>query len=125
MIGQLKDILKLRVILRNFFFERFAGSNLGLTIVKQGTAQLVHCFDWELHEGMLPTGLDVLEEFSLVTPWAKHLLAIPTAIFFFLQAFSSKTNKKNRKILPPGPKGFPIFGCLHLLGKFPPRALHN
>ncbi|KDO59985.1 hypothetical protein CISIN_1g036759mg, partial [Citrus sinensis] len=31
----------------------------------------------------------------------------------------------NRKILPPGPKGFPIVGCLHLLGKFPPRALHK
>ncbi|KAH9669720.1 hypothetical protein KPL70_021907 [Citrus sinensis] len=51
---------------------------LGLTIVKQGTAHLVHCFDWELHEGMLPTGLDMLEEFSLVTPWAKHLSAIPS-----------------------------------------------
>ncbi|KAK9233491.1 hypothetical protein WN943_023741 [Citrus x changshan-huyou] len=56
--------------------------------------------------------------------WLSTLLAL-AAIFFFLQAFSSKTNKKNRKLLPPGPKGFPIFGCLHLLGKFPPRALHK
>ncbi|KAK9230581.1 hypothetical protein WN944_023553 [Citrus x changshan-huyou] len=51
---------------------------LGLTIVKQVTAQLVHCFDWELPEGMLPTELDMTEEFSLVTPRAKHLLAIPS-----------------------------------------------
>ncbi|KAK9233494.1 hypothetical protein WN943_023744 [Citrus x changshan-huyou] len=51
---------------------------LGLTIVKQVTAQLVHCFDWELPEGMLPTELDMTEEFSLVTPWTKHLLAIPS-----------------------------------------------
>ena len=56
--------------------------------------------------------------------WLWALLAL-AAIFFFLQAFSWKTNTENRKILPPGPKGFPIFGCLHLLGKFPPRALHK
>ena len=51
---------------------------LGLTIVKQVIAQLVHCFDWELPGGMLPTELDMTEEFGLVTPTAKHLLAIPS-----------------------------------------------
>ncbi|KDO59988.1 hypothetical protein CISIN_1g037605mg [Citrus sinensis] len=54
------------------------GMQLGLTIVKQVIAQLVHCFDWELPGGMLPTELDLTEEFSLVTPKAKHLLAIPS-----------------------------------------------
>lgn len=33
--------------------------------------------------------------------------------------------KINDKKLPPGPKGFPIFGSLHLLGKLPHRDLHT
>lgn len=85
-----------------FFPERFVGSNidirgrdfqlipfgsgrrgcpgmqLGLTMVRLILAQLVHCFDWELPNDMLPTELDMTEEFSLVTPRAQHLLAIPT-----------------------------------------------
>ncbi|KAJ0040037.1 hypothetical protein Pint_26771 [Pistacia integerrima] len=54
------------------------GMQLGLTVVRQVVAQLVHCFDWELPNGMTPSELDMSEEFSLVTPRAKHLLAIPT-----------------------------------------------
>ncbi|XP_062148744.1 cytochrome P450 71AU50-like [Alnus glutinosa] len=84
-----------------FFPERFVGSNidvrgrdfqlipfgsgrrgcpgmqLGLTAVRLVVAQLVHCFDWELPNNMLPTELDMTEEFGLVTPRAKHLLAFP------------------------------------------------
>ncbi|KAH9718391.1 hypothetical protein KPL71_022208 [Citrus sinensis] len=56
--------------------------------------------------------------------WLWTSLALVT-IFFFLQAFSWKTSTKTNKKLPPGPKGFPIFGCLHLLGQFPHRALHK
>lgn len=54
------------------------GMQLGLTVVKQVVAQLVHCFDWELPDGMLPSELDMSEEFGLVIPRAKHLLAVPT-----------------------------------------------
>ena len=85
-----------------FFPERFVGSNidvrgrdfqlipfgsgrrgcpgmqLGLTVVRLVVAQLVHCFDWELPNNMLPNELDMSEEFGLTTPRAKHLLAIPT-----------------------------------------------
>jgi cytochrome P450 len=85
-----------------FFPERFVGSNidvrgrdfqlipfgsgrrgcpgmqLGLTVVRLVVAQLVHCFDWELPDNMLPTELDMTEEFGLTTPRAKHLLAFPT-----------------------------------------------
>jgi len=85
-----------------FFPERFVGSNidvrgrdfqlipfgsgrrgcpgmqLGLTAVRLVVAQLVHCFDWELPDNMLPTELDMTEEFGLTTPRAKHLLAFPT-----------------------------------------------
>ncbi|ESR41309.1 hypothetical protein KPL70_021910 [Citrus sinensis] len=52
------------------------GMQLGLTIVKQVIAQLVHCFEWELPRGMLPIELDMTEEFGLITLRAKHLLAI-------------------------------------------------
>ncbi|KAK4487638.1 hypothetical protein RD792_005711 [Penstemon davidsonii] len=54
------------------------GLHLGLTLIQLMVAQLVHCFDWELPDGMLPKDLDMTEKFGLVCPRAKHLLAIPT-----------------------------------------------
>ncbi|KAL1536675.1 cytochrome P450 71AU50-like [Salvia divinorum] len=85
-----------------FFPERFLGSNidlrgrdfqllpfgsgrrscpglqLGLMIVQSVVAQLVHCFDWELPDGMLPDQLDMSEKYGMVISRAKHLMAIPT-----------------------------------------------
>ena len=85
-----------------FFPERFVGTNIdlqgrnfqltpfgsgrrscpgmqyGLTVVRLVVAQLVHCFDWELPNDMLPTELDMTEEFGLTTPRAQHLLVVPT-----------------------------------------------
>ncbi|KAL0381575.1 UNVERIFIED_CONTAM: cytochrome [Sesamum angustifolium] len=46
----------------------------GLTVVRLVVAQLVHCFDWELPNGMLPSDLDMSEHFGLVTSRAKHLM---------------------------------------------------
>ncbi|KAG7987415.1 hypothetical protein I3843_03G133000 [Carya illinoinensis] len=54
------------------------GMQLGLTVVRLVIAQLVHCFDWVLPNNILPTKLDMTEEFGLTVPRAKHLLAIPT-----------------------------------------------
>ncbi|GAA0163565.1 oxygenase [Lithospermum erythrorhizon] len=54
------------------------GIQLGLIVVSLVVAQLVHCFDWELPNGMLNTELDMSEEFGLVTTRAGHLMAIPT-----------------------------------------------
>ncbi|GFP92123.1 cytochrome p450 cyp736a12 [Phtheirospermum japonicum] len=54
------------------------GLQLGLTLVKLLVAQLVHCFDWELPNGMLPGDLDMSEHFGLVTSRVEHLMAIPT-----------------------------------------------
>ncbi|XP_030445192.2 cytochrome P450 71AU50-like [Syzygium oleosum] len=53
------------------------GMQLGLTVVRFVLAQLVHCFDWDLPGGMLPSELDMTEEFGLTTPRAKHLVVTP------------------------------------------------
>ncbi|KAL5751731.1 hypothetical protein ACOSQ2_022238 [Xanthoceras sorbifolium] len=55
--------------------------------------------------------------------WTWITLAV-FAFLFLLQAISWKRNAKTKR-LPPGPRGFPIFGCLHLLGKYPHRDLHK
>ena len=54
------------------------GMQLGMTLVRLMLAQLVHCFNWELPKGMLPSDLDMTEEFGIVTPRSQHLSAIPT-----------------------------------------------
>ncbi|KAM7475365.1 hypothetical protein LguiB_022608 [Lonicera macranthoides] len=54
------------------------GINLGLINIQLVVAQLVHCFDWELPNGMSPNDLDMSEVFGLSAPRAQHLLAVPT-----------------------------------------------
>ncbi|KAH6808201.1 hypothetical protein C2S51_029309 [Perilla frutescens var. frutescens] len=54
------------------------GLQLGLTVVKLVVAQLVHCFHWELPDGMKPDDVDMSEQFGLVTDRANHLMAIPS-----------------------------------------------
>ncbi|XP_055819989.1 cytochrome P450 71AU50-like [Solanum dulcamara] len=85
-----------------FFPERFVGSNidirgrdfqllpfssgrrscpavqLGIITVRFMVAQLVHCFDWGLPNGMQPCDLDVDEKFGIVTSKENHLMVIPT-----------------------------------------------
>ncbi|XP_016514159.2 cytochrome P450 CYP736A12-like, partial [Nicotiana tabacum] len=54
------------------------GMNLGLITVKLIVAQLVHCFNWDLPEGILPGDLDMTEKFGFAAPRAQNLLVIPT-----------------------------------------------
>lgn len=54
------------------------GLQLGMVVVRLLVAQLVHCFDWELPNGMVPSDLDMAEYFGLVTTRAEHLMAIPS-----------------------------------------------
>ncbi|KAF7850598.1 hypothetical protein BT93_L5202 [Corymbia citriodora subsp. variegata] len=54
------------------------GMQLGLTVIRLLVAQLAHCFDWELPDGMSSSELDMSEEFGLTIPRVKHLLAIPS-----------------------------------------------
>ncbi|KAK9134848.1 hypothetical protein Syun_014178 [Stephania yunnanensis] len=53
------------------------GMQLGITVVKLVVAQLMHCFNWELPDGMLPEELNMDERFGLTSPRAKHLCVIP------------------------------------------------
>ncbi|KAL5818373.1 hypothetical protein ACOSQ4_022215 [Xanthoceras sorbifolium] len=59
----------------------------------------------------------------MIMSWTWTTLTV-FAFLFLLQAFLWKRNAKTKR-LPPGPRGFPIFGCLHLLGKYPHRDLHK
>ncbi|WMV26261.1 hypothetical protein MTR67_019646 [Solanum verrucosum] len=54
------------------------GMQLAATVVRLMVAQLVHCFEWELPNGMQPCDLDIDEKFGLVTCREMPLLAIPT-----------------------------------------------
>lgn len=54
------------------------GIRLGLTNVRLVVAQLVHCFDWALPDGISPEELDMSEKFGLSLPRAEHLVAIPS-----------------------------------------------
>ncbi|XP_070032834.1 cytochrome P450 71AU50-like [Nicotiana tomentosiformis] len=54
------------------------GMQLGVTIIRLVVAQLVHCFDWEISNGMQPLDLEIDEQFGLVTCKEKPLMAIPT-----------------------------------------------
>ncbi|KAL0395594.1 UNVERIFIED_CONTAM: cytochrome [Sesamum calycinum] len=54
------------------------GLLLALTIVQLVIAQLVHCFDWQLPNGMQPSDLDMSEHFGLAVARAKHIAAVPS-----------------------------------------------
>ncbi|WMV26266.1 hypothetical protein MTR67_019651 [Solanum verrucosum] len=54
------------------------GMQLAVSIVRLVVAQLVHCFEWELPNGIQPCDLDIDEKFGIVTCREKPLLAIPT-----------------------------------------------
>ncbi|KAK1276411.1 Premnaspirodiene oxygenase [Acorus gramineus] len=58
--------------------RRCPGMHLGAAVVQLVMAQLVHCFDWELPNGMPPEDLDMEEEFGLTVPRKNSLVAVPT-----------------------------------------------
>ncbi|XP_019182972.1 PREDICTED: cytochrome P450 CYP736A12-like [Ipomoea nil] len=53
------------------------GMQLGLTTIRLVVAQLIHCFDWDLPNGMLPKDLDMNVHFGTVISRAKNLIAVP------------------------------------------------
>nr|GME01067.1 cytochrome P450 CYP736A12-like [Ipomoea batatas] len=58
------------------------GVNLGLIMVKLIVSQLIHCFNWELPNGMSHSELNMTEKYGLASPKAEHLVVIPSHRLF-------------------------------------------
>lgn len=54
------------------------GMQLGLYALDQAVAHLLHCFTWELPDGMKPSELDMNDVFGLTAPRATRLIAVPS-----------------------------------------------
>ncbi|KAL2348580.1 hypothetical protein Fmac_002580 [Flemingia macrophylla] len=54
------------------------GMQLGLYALELAVAHLLHCFTWELPDGMKPSELDMGDVFGLTAPRATRLVAVPT-----------------------------------------------
>ncbi|CAA0839219.1 Cytochrome P450 84A1 [Striga hermonthica] len=54
------------------------GMQLGLYALEMAVAHLLHCFDWELPDGMRPGDLDMGDVFGLTAPCATRLTAVPS-----------------------------------------------
>ncbi|KAH7536711.1 cytochrome P450 84A1 [Ziziphus jujuba] len=54
------------------------GMQLGLFTVEMAVGHLLHCFRWELPEGMNPSELEMNDAFGLTAPRASRLVAVPT-----------------------------------------------
>ncbi|KAI4324205.1 hypothetical protein L6164_023760 [Bauhinia variegata] len=53
------------------------GMQLGLYALEMSVAHLLHCFKWELPDGMKPSELDMNDVFGLTAPRAVQLVAVP------------------------------------------------
>lgn len=54
------------------------GMQLGLYAMEMAVAHLLHCFTWELPDGMKPSEIDMGDVFGLTAPKAIRLVAVPT-----------------------------------------------
>ncbi|KAJ4963325.1 hypothetical protein NE237_023264 [Protea cynaroides] len=55
------------------------GMQLGLYSLELAVSNLLHCFWWELPDGMKPSELDMNDVYGLTAPRAVQLVAVPTA----------------------------------------------
>ncbi|OAY57485.1 cytochrome P450 84A1 [Manihot esculenta] len=53
------------------------GMQLGLYALDLAVAHLLHCFTWQLPDGMKPSELDMSDMFGLTAPRATRLIAVP------------------------------------------------
>ncbi|KAI4327689.1 hypothetical protein L6164_020119 [Bauhinia variegata] len=54
------------------------GMQLGLYALELSVAHLLHCFKWELPDGMKPSEMDTNDVFGLTAPRATRLVAVPS-----------------------------------------------
>ncbi|KAF9620837.1 hypothetical protein IFM89_014774 [Coptis chinensis] len=54
------------------------GMQLGLYGLELAVVHLLHCFSWELPNGMKPSDLDMSDVFGLTAPRASRLVAVPS-----------------------------------------------
>ncbi|KAI3451028.1 hypothetical protein Pfo_007693 [Paulownia fortunei] len=54
------------------------GMQLGLYALEMAVAHLLHCFTWELPDGMKPSEVDMNDVFGLTAPRATRLTAVPS-----------------------------------------------
>ncbi|XP_043712007.1 cytochrome P450 84A1-like [Telopea speciosissima] len=54
------------------------GLQLGLYALELAVANLLHCFKWELPDGMKPSEIDMSDASGFTAPKAVHLVAVPT-----------------------------------------------
>ncbi|PHU19381.1 Cytochrome 84A4 [Capsicum chinense] len=58
------------------------GMHLGLYAFEMALAHFLHCFNWELPNGMKPSDVDMDDVFGLTAPKATRLVAVPTPRLF-------------------------------------------
>ncbi|XP_052197945.1 cytochrome P450 84A1 [Diospyros lotus] len=54
------------------------GMQLGLYALEMAVAHLLHCFTWELPDGMKPSEMNMDDVFGLTAPRSTRLVAVPT-----------------------------------------------
>ncbi|XP_041008195.1 cytochrome P450 71AU50-like [Juglans microcarpa x Juglans regia] len=59
-----------------------------------------------------------------IMAWTWTILVLLVMFAYLLQEWTWKRMNKTKK-LPPGPRGLPIFGNLHIFGELPHRDLHQ
>ncbi|KAF5191515.1 Cytochrome p450 [Thalictrum thalictroides] len=60
------------------------GMQLGMIVSQLVVAQMVHCFNLKLPNGMSPDELDMTDKFGATLPRANHLMAMATYSFAYL-----------------------------------------
>ena len=58
------------------------GMQLGLYTMESALAHLLHCFTWELPDGMNPSEIDMGDVYGLTAPKATRLVVVPTPRLF-------------------------------------------